>query len=312
MDLNNLLIDNSNDQISFDFDILPSPMVFDLEDLEERSPTFDSSINSPMVVDLEDLVAISPVFDSSINSPIVYDLPLQETSLFIGGTSPQITTTQITATQITATQITATQITAPQITTQITTPQITTPQITTFHKYKSIEEKFPELFTWINWEEVYSIKDFREGLLYKNSLMAVMSLINTIHQIVLNLICILLFGVTLIFTFFDIHGKKPSNSVSLASYRCPFCPKILSMFVKAAFHHCHTCGVLIDLTCLQCNASEFRQSNFVGRYIFGFSIRSNATAPYRVKTPRLCGTCLKAKLARVPGQILEKNNMLND
>jgi len=74
MDLNNLLIDNSNDQISFDFDILPSPMVFDLEDLEERSPTFDSSINSPIVVDLEDLVAISPVFDSSINSPMVVDL----------------------------------------------------------------------------------------------------------------------------------------------------------------------------------------------------------------------------------------------
>jgi len=55
-------------------------------------------------------------------------------------------------------------------------------------------------------------------------------------------------------------------------YACPFCPKKLNLSncKESAIHHCHLCGLIIDVTCRACNALEKRKLTFRSRFIFGF------------------------------------------
>jgi len=61
-------------------------------------------------------------------------------------------------------------------------------------------------------------------------------------------------------------------------YTCPLCPKKLSLIntKDSAIHHCHICGLIIDVMCRSCNALEQKRPTFRNRFLFGFSIRARA------------------------------------
>jgi len=59
-------------------------------------------------------------------------------------------------------------------------------------------------------------------------------------------------------------------------YSCPLCTKGLSIINadETAIHHCHMCGLIIDIMCGSCNALEFKKESFRHRYIFGYQVRA--------------------------------------
>jgi len=59
-------------------------------------------------------------------------------------------------------------------------------------------------------------------------------------------------------------------------YACPLCSKKLSLIntEESALHHCHLCGLIIDLLCSSCNSLENKKETFRNRFIFGYSIKA--------------------------------------
>jgi len=114
----------------------------------------------------------------------------------------------------------------------------------------------------------------------------------------------------------DSHGIRNEDQIPILSkikvpYSCPFCQTILGIFSRVAFHHCHEDGLLIDLTCNTCNVQENRRGNWKNRFIFGFEIRSNTTAPYLINPPNLCKSCdlarQKERNLKIPGSIINQS-----
>jgi len=78
-------------------------------------------------------------------------------------------------------------------------------------------------------------------------------------------------------------------------YSCHFCTKKLNLSNchESAIHHCHECGLIIDLICRACNALERRKISFRNRFIFGFEIQVRGPVMGKIPYKYEFGKCQK-------------------
>jgi len=91
----------------------------------------------------------------------------------------------------------------------------------------------------------------------------------------------------------DKSTRKFMLSKLSENYYCPFCPKKLNITntQDTAVHHCHLCGLMVDVMCRGCNALEDKKSSFRNRYIFGFGIRAKESYPPYIYELGNCAEC---------------------
>jgi len=78
-------------------------------------------------------------------------------------------------------------------------------------------------------------------------------------------------------------------------HSCAFCCRKLNFINsnESAIHHCHLCGLIIDVICRSCNALEVRKDNLKNRFIFGFEPQASCgKLPYLYEFGK-CENCNK-------------------
>jgi len=74
-----------------------------------------------------------------------------------------------------------------------------------------------------------------------------------------------------------------------------FCTKRLNLSncQESAIHHCHECGLIIDIICRACNALDNRKISFRDRYIFGNKPQATGPSMGRIPYKYPFGKCPK-------------------